>query len=232
MTSNRTGSGPARLLVPAYAHPNVAPGMWDALADPSAPSRLVVMNVADGPGDGSDHFFGSAAVRLRAANATLIGYLDTQYGYRPFARLVADAEQHLRFFDVEGFFLDQTSADGQLLPHYRRLAVALRSLGARVLVLNPGVHPDPGYAEVTDVLVTHEGPWDVYRDLESPSWVRDFPAERFAHLVHSVPPGDAGSCAALVAARHVGTWCATEGTAPNPWDRLPFGFGVDRRVDR
>ncbi|MEV7174968.1 spherulation-specific family 4 protein, partial [Streptomyces sp. NPDC093224] len=131
------------------------------------------------------------------------------------------------WYATDGAFLDQASADPELLPHYGRLAVAARAAGARTLVLNHGVHPHPGYARLADLLVTFEGPWDAYREAESvPSWTADHPARRFCHLVYAVPPGALAARLAgeLAAERGAGVHCAVPGTGPHPWGTLPYAL--------
>ncbi|MYS09955.1 hypothetical protein GTW71_26785, partial [Streptomyces sp. SID6041] len=171
------------LLVPFYEHPADRPEAWSALVD-AAPSLYgVVVNPASGAGEARDPAFAAAADRLRAAGVRLLGYADTDYGRRPHADVVTDLLRHRDWYGTDGAFLDQVSTAPGALAHYRRVAVAARSAGAVTLVLNHGAHPDPGYAEFADLLVTFEGPWDTYRTLELPV------APHYCHLVYAAPPG-------------------------------------------
>lgn len=216
------------LLVPLYVHPGADPATWEAVAANAASVAWVVFNPASGPGSAPQPEFVEAAAVLREAGVPLLGYVDTDYGRRGHHEVVADIERHQEWYRVEGVFLDQAAAAPGLLAHYRRLVVAARSLEARQVVLNPGTHPDPGYAEFADVVVTFEGDADSHRRLVTPGWTAGFPARRFAHLVHGAAPED---CAGIrkSARRYRAGYCyATPGSGDNPWsvvmpELLPTG---------
>ena len=53
MTQDRQAAVP-RLVVPAYFHPAVRPGDWEWLAEHADQVRLVILNVANGPGTRPD----------------------------------------------------------------------------------------------------------------------------------------------------------------------------------
>jgi hypothetical protein len=200
------------LLVPFYEHPADRPDAWDAVV--AAASRLfgVVLNPADGPGTAPDPAFAAVAGRLRRAGVRVLGYTDTDYGRRPHADVVRDLLRHRDWYGADGAFLDQVCSGAGTLAHYRRLVTEARSAGAATVALNHGVHPDPGYAEFADLLVTFEGPWDAYRAAGIPSWTAAHPPERFCHLVYAAPPG-----ARAGAAVH----CVVPGTGAHPWGTLP-----------
>jgi hypothetical protein len=207
------------LLVPYYEHPAERPDAWEALL--AAAPRLygVVLNPAGGPGAAPDQAFAVVAGRLRAAGVRVLGYADTDYGRRPHATVVRDLLCHRDWYGADGAFLDQVSAGPDVLPYYRRLGVAARAAGARTLVLNHGVHPDPAFAELADVLVTFEGPWDAYRTLAVPLWTAAHPRERFCHLVYAAPPD-----ALATAAVH----CVVPGAGAHPWATLPHALEPTR----
>ncbi|MFI9202441.1 spherulation-specific family 4 protein [Streptomyces sp. NPDC053048] len=225
MTDHRAGQAPPgdgeRLLVPLYAHPATHPEEWDALLRAAPRLHAVVLNVADGPGGRPDPDFRAAAGRLRGAGVRLLGYVDTDYGRRRAGAVVADVRRHRRWYDVDGVFLDQVPAHAALLPRYRRLVLTARVLGAREAVLNPGTHPDPGYAALADLLVTFEGTWEDYQRARVPDWTADHPPGRFCHLVHGVPEDRAAVVARTAARRGAGVHCAVPGTGANPWRTAP-----------
>ncbi|MBT2386044.1 spherulation-specific family 4 protein [Streptomyces sp. ISL-11] len=220
-----TAAPRARLLVPLYVHPAADPAAWTALEEAAAGLHGVVLNIADGPGRVPDAAFGQAAARLRTAGVPLLGYVDTGYGHRPAREIVGDIRRHRRWYDVDGVFLDQVPAQAAALPHYRRLVLLARALGARTAVLNPGTHPDPGYARVADLLVTFEGPWETYRRAGVPAWTADHPPGRFCHLVYGVPPGHADDVARTADGRGAAVHCAVPGVGDNPWSGAPWAAG-------
>ncbi|MCM1968983.1 MULTISPECIES: spherulation-specific family 4 protein [unclassified Streptomyces] len=215
------------LLVPLYEHPADRPEYWERLIRSAGRLHSVVLNPASGPGEAPDERFAAVAERLRGAGVPVLGYADTDYGRRPHAAVVQDLLRHRDWYAADGTFLDQAAAGPEFLPHYRRLVVAARAAGARTVVLNHGVHPHPGYAELADLLVTFEGPWDAYRDAAAvPPWTADHPAHRFCHLVYAVPPGAPAAELAerLAAQRGAGVHCAVPGTGAHPWGTLPYAL--------
>lgn len=212
---------PGSLLVPLYVHPLVDPAAWRALEGAAPLLYGVVLNTADGPGSRPDPVFTAAAHRLRAAGVRLLGYVDTRYAERPRPAVLRDLRRHRAWYGTDGVFFDRAASDPGRLPYYRWLARAARWSGAPTVVLNPGVHPDPGYAGVADLLVTFEGSWADYRGAEVPAWTARHPAELFCHLVYDVPGGLGERVARTAAARGAAVHCAVPGGPPNPWRAAP-----------
>ncbi|WP_455361715.1 spherulation-specific family 4 protein [Streptomyces sp. SYSU K21746] len=210
------------LLVPLYEHPADRPEAWEAVIRSAARLFGVVLNPASGPGTAPDPAFAAVARRLRSAGVRLLGYADTDYARRPHPAVVQDLVRHRDWYGTDGVFLDQVSAEPELLPHYGRLTVAARAAGAATVVLNHGVHPHPGYLDLADVLVTFEGPWDAYEPDVVPQWTAAHPPERFCHLVYAVPPG--APAAALAADRGAAVHCAVPGGGAHPWGTLPYAL--------
>ncbi|MER5884995.1 spherulation-specific family 4 protein [Streptomyces sp. NPDC001941] len=216
------GHGLAMMLVPMYVHPAADPGAWRALA--AAADRLygVVLNVADGPGGSPDPAFASAARDLRAAGVAVLGYADLDYGRRPQREVLDDLDRHRAWYDVDGFLFDQAPDQAAWLRACKRLVKAARARGGRTVVLNPGVHPAPGYASVADLVITFEGDWEAYcRAPAAPAWTSGHPAERFCHLVHGVPPGLCSVAGRTARLRGAAVHCAVTGHGRNPWSVLP-----------
>jgi hypothetical protein len=216
-----------RLLVPAYFHPAVAPGDWAELARQAGQIRLVILNPASGPGDGPDPEHLRALEPLRDAGVTVAGYVDTNYGQRPRRAALADISRYREWYDVSGVLFDRVSAGLDDLRHYALLARRARKLGARTVAFNHGVHPHPGYAQHADVLGTFEGPWSVYLEQAMPQWTRDWPPDRFYHVVYSVPRPQLANALLLAARRRAGCIYVTDRTGGNPYDRLPAAMRHD-----
>ncbi|GGM56148.1 hypothetical protein GCM10012275_29070 [Longimycelium tulufanense] len=208
-------------VVPAYFHPLTAPADWRRLAAAGDRLRLVVLNIADGPGERRDPEFAGVVEPLLAAGVRVAGYVDTDYGRRPWDACLRDVERYRDWYGVRRAFLDQVAAERAWLPYYARLGAAMRRAGATETTLNPGVYPYPGYMELADLLVTFEGPWPAYRCLTVPFWVRRHPAHRFCHLVYAVPPLRRWLVARLAAHYHAGVVTITELGGANPWQGLP-----------
>ncbi|GGO50028.1 hypothetical protein GCM10012287_28770 [Streptomyces daqingensis] len=92
------------------------------------------------------------------------------------------------------------------------------------LVFGHGSHPHPGYADLADQLVTFCGGWPDYRWSQAPEWTASLPAERFCHLVHSVPRTHIEEALRIARWQGAGTVYFTDRCARggrNPWEALP-----------
>ncbi|MEU9289901.1 spherulation-specific family 4 protein [Streptomyces sp. NPDC048275] len=214
------------LLIPLYVHPGEDPGAWHRLIAAADRTYAVVINPANGPGPGPDPAFTAAAGALRAAGARLLGYVDTDYGARDPDEVAADVVRHREWYAAHGCFLDRVSPDPAALPACRRLVGAVRRLGAAPVVLNPGVHPAPGYARLADLVVTFEGHWSTYVSAFSrPAWTMRHPPERFCHLVYGVPGALVPLAVRTARDRGAAVAGPVTGELPNPWSRLTPALG-------
>ncbi|MFI9648354.1 spherulation-specific family 4 protein [Streptomyces sp. NPDC052040] len=218
------------LLVPLYVHPAEDPGAWHRLITAASRTYAVVLNPANGPGTDPDRAFASVADALRGSGARLLGYVDTDYGKRDRAEIAEDLRRHQRWYAADGCFLDRVTASPAGLPGCRRTVRSLRRLGATTVVLNPGVHPSPGYARLADLTVTFEGHWSTYVSAFSrPRWTARQPPERFCHLVYGVPEALVPLAVRTAHERGAAVSGPVTGEPPNPWAELtPALTGTER----
>jgi hypothetical protein len=212
---------PQRLVVPAYFHPALRPDLWESLAEHAPQVRLVILNLADGPGRRPDTAFDPALDRLRGAGVAVAGYVDTNYGGRPVPEALADLGRYLEWYGVSGVCFDRAAAGAEHLGHYAALASGAREMGAAVVLFNHGTHPVEAYAEHADLLGTFEGPWHAYRRLDVPRWTRSRSADMFCHVVYSVPREHFDDAYLLAVRRRAASVYITDHGGGNPYDRLP-----------
>ncbi|MEU8353574.1 spherulation-specific family 4 protein [Streptomyces sp. NPDC048845] len=209
--------------VPGCAHPLLAPLEWAGLGRPGVPLHWAVLDVAHGPGVRPDPHCLEAAGRLRNGGVRVLGHLDMCFGARHPADIAADARRYVEWYLVDGFLLHRCPSGRAGLDRTRRTVAGLRALrdGGHV-VLGHGRHPDPGYAETADQLVTFAGPWSEYRWSQAPEWTAEHPAERFCHLVHGVPRGHLEEALRTARWQGAATVWFTDRTGPDdPWATLP-----------
>ncbi|MEU3914608.1 spherulation-specific family 4 protein [Streptomyces sp. NPDC029721] len=218
------------LLVPLYVHPAEDPGAWHRLITGAAATYGVVLNPADGPGERPDPAFAAAAAALRTAGARLLGYVDTLYGARGQVEVVHEMCRYQEWYAVDGCFLDRVAPTREELPGARRMIRSLRRLGARPVVLNPGVHPDAGYVRLGDLTVTFEGHWLTYvSSFTRPPWTVRHAPERFCHLVYGVPEALVPLAVRTAHERGAAVCGPVTGELPNPWKQpTPALTGMER----
>jgi hypothetical protein len=214
-----------RFVIPAYFHPADDPEAWNALTALGPNLAFAILNPASGPGPAVDDRYLDPIAAIRAAGGDVVGYVDTGYGRRPGSAVLRDLAAYRAWYGLRGGFLDQVPTGREHLAHYRRLITAARRIGMDLIALNPGVTPDPEYADLADMVITFEGPWVAYGDHVVADWTRRHPPERFCHLVHSTPLDQLASVTDHVRERHAGAVYATELTGANPWGSLSAQFG-------
>lgn len=214
-----------RLVVPAYFHPAVHPDQWEWLAQHASEVRLVILNVASGPGTGPDPVFSAMVERLHEAGVRIAGYVDTNYGHRPPAQVIPELGCYLDWYGVEGVCYDRVAVTAGQLGHYAALAARARAMGVESVFFNHGAYPLEPYAEHADLLGTFEGPWPAYQRLAVPRWTAAWEASKFYHVVYAVPPERSDDALLLASRRHVGSVYITDRSGPNPYDELPVSVG-------
>jgi len=215
-----------RLVVPAYFHPGVRPQDWAVLAERAAEIRLVILNLANGPGERPDVLHLEVVERLRAAGVAIAGYVDTNYGRRQGYGPASEIGRYLDWYQVTAVCFDRAAATAEHVGHYATLAQRTRAMGVQYILFNHGAHPVPAYADHADLLGTFEGPWRTYLDIAVPRWTRSVPSERFYHVVHSVPRHHFVDAYLLARRRRASSAYVTERTGGNPYDRLPADWAA------
>jgi Spherulation-specific family 4 len=212
-----------RLVVPAYFRPDTKPADWEVLAQHGPQVRLVILNIANGPGAGPDAAYVHALDRLRQAGVAIAGYVDTNYGQRQPRDALTDLESFLKWYNVAGVCFDRVSITAEHLGYYAGLSRDARYLGARLVMFNHGAHPLEAYAEHANLLGTFEGPWRSYLQLAVPRWTRSRPADKFYHVVYAVPRENYDHAFLLAMRRRAGSVYITDRAGANPYDCLPAG---------
>lgn len=210
-----------QLVVPAYFRPLARPRQWQWLAEHAALIRLVILNVANGPGTEPLDDFRAAVDLLHEAGVCVVGYVDTAYARRDTQAVLAETGRFQDWYGVQGVCLDQVATSAEDLGHYAEMAARVRAMGAQVVFFNHGAHPEPGYASHADLIGTFEGTWEAYQRLRVPSWTRRWPPSKWHHVVHSVPAELIPDAWRLAARRKAGAIYITERSGPNPYDGLP-----------
>jgi len=206
-------------LVPSYISPADTLA-WNRLVTSTQPGGMVTINPASGPGTASDPAYAAAVARARAAGLTVIGYAHTSYGTRPASDVKAEIARYRKWYGVTSIFFDEAATSRDALSYYQTLARQVHANGGLV-VLNPGVTPDQGYADLADVVVTFEGDSAAYAAAPAPpAWTASYPASRFGQLVYASAAADLNGVLSRAAARHASRLYVTDDVLDNPWDTL------------
>jgi tRNA A-37 threonylcarbamoyl transferase component Bud32 len=215
-----------RLLVPAYFYPGGAwLRHWEKLFLSAASVDIVaIVNPASGPGDKRDPNYSDVIRRARGVDLTLIGYVSTARGERPWADVRAEVDRWFEFYpEVQGIFFDQQASGPEKVGYYVRATEYVRGKRPGSLVVaNPGMNCSREYLvrAAADVFCVGEHDQDVSIGL--PKWVEEATPDRCAVLVHHVErPEQMRQILRALVEKRIGYVYVTDGRLPNPWDRLP-----------
>jgi hypothetical protein len=200
------------------AHPLMAPYVWDAVTEYGGayPDALVVVvNVANGPGNGRDPAHTAATTRLSEAGVRLLGYVDLHVATRPPAEILADVDRWAGY-PVHGVFLDRAPASPFSIGPAAVAIGAARRAGLHDVMLNPGVPPDRSYRDLGAAICVFDGPWQRYR-----SWDGAGAEPGDGHLIHSVPHDELDDAWLLQASRSAGFGMVTDCVPARAYTHLP-----------
>jgi hypothetical protein len=228
---------PPSALVPAYFYP-AGPGLeaWRQLAENARTKNIeVILNPDSGPGKKPDPAYVKVASDLRKARGKILGYVPTNYAKRDIAALEQGVRAYASFYEVDGIFLDEMSGAKDFVPYYLKVRAMIKRVNAGIRIVgNPG-QPwvDEGYMKAVDCLITFEGSaakLDEYDPNRVSPWMKNYPATRFAIVVHTVPSREGMKKALRKAAETRAGWVfITNREMPNPYDALPAYWAEETR---
>lgn len=216
------------LLVPAYIYPSGSGAtQWNTLANTarSVPT-IVILNPNSGPDTTQDPNYVAAVAKVHAAGGKVIGYVSTSYAKRALSAVVQDIHTYLALYQVDGFFIDEMTADSVTahVQFYQSVYNYIKGLSpAYTVVGNPGTNVPEIYASlpVADHIVTFEDSAHHYTKYAPLAWQANYPASRFAHIVYAASATQMQTFMRGASAKDVGSVYFTSKTLPNPYGALP-----------
>lgn len=222
----------AAILVPAYFYPSSDPNQsyWDEMttAAQSGAKITAIMNPNSGPGLAVNSDYINAVNAFRAVGGQVIGYVSTNYGNRNQADVLSDIAQYASTYTIDGIFLDEMSNQADKLVFYQTLKSSIDSINPTYQVFgNAGTNTLEAYMATADVIVTFENRTG-YETYTPDTWVTNYSADRFAHLMYDVATeAQMLLYLDLAKSRNVGYVYVTDdnlinpNSLNNPWDTLP-----------
>jgi hypothetical protein len=218
------------LLIPLYNYPNWYDPkryMWGNVA---AAARRVsitaIVNLNNGPeGCLRNGDYQRGVAELRAAGVAILGYVFTGYGDRPADAIKGDIDLWAQCYQLDGIFLDEAAHTSDKLNYYADLYAYMKQhLGLKMVVLNAGVSVDEDYVRrpVADTIVVFDNQSSKLPGYSPAAYTRNYPASRFAMVVHTVPDVATMRADLLRAvARRIHYVYLTNRGLPNPWESPP-----------
>ena len=216
------------ILVPAYFYPSGnRRADWTRLAEAARSIPLeVVLNPDSGPGPRKDPNYVSVLEGLRRSGARILAYVDSDYGRRPLSAIEKDVRTYPRYYEIDGYFIDQMANKPEFVDHFRAVRRLIREIDPRLKVVgNPGTYTLPEYLDTADTLVTFEGSvrdFAGYDPRAAMPWTAGHPPHRFAAIVYDVKtPSACRDTLARAIRTGAGSVYVTDQKMPNPYLGLP-----------
>ncbi len=208
LTALTARAGSLGIMVPAYFPPGAK---WEAMNEAASKVPLIaILNPNSGPGAALSTNYVAALAQLHAAGGKAIGYVSSDYTRRPMAKVQADIDQYLSWYNVDGFFIDEMTNDANTnhLDYYSAIYQFIKTKGPHYSVTgNPGANTEESYLAkpTADILMIFESGGAKYANYNPPGWVSKHPAENFAHLPYlSVGTETLTNYVSLAVARNAG----------------------------
>src|SRR5437867_2658429 len=216
----------AGIIVPAYQNPTTGTLWGECVRVSSRVPLVAIMNPANGPGSEVDPLYVSASGSVRSAGGRVIGYVYTSSATIPLDSVLTKVDRYREWYALDGIFLDgmANDPDPAHVAWYAALRDSIRAREPAWLVVGaPGMNTLPEYLAGADILCIFESNGQSYFDWEPDTWVRDYPASRFLHLVHTLSSADSMRQAVARARSRGADWVyVTHDGLPNPWDETPI----------
>lgn len=216
------------LLVPAYFYP-VGSGQthWNNLINAAKSSKVnVVINVNSGPGTNLDSNYLNTLSSLHTAGGKAFGYISTNYSKRAASDVKTDIDNWLKFYTIEGFFVDEMDNKAASLTYYQDIYSYIKNKNAALKVVgNPGTATLEAYLsqQAADIIVSFESPYSDYTKGQTPAaWASAYSSLQFAHMVYGVSSvTDMQAIINAMPSNHIGMIYVSDDTLSKPYDTLP-----------
>jgi hypothetical protein len=218
------------LALPAFFPPQ----FWNRIPVNGHYPAVIVLDPDNGPGTKYIPQIRAAVRHVRREGSRVLGYIDTAYSRRSLTLVEKAVHDYRQWYGINGMFLDQTPNHGTAqIGYYRALDRYIRSIIPHPSIwINPGVYPDPAYLSVANVIMTFEGPYYAYKEIQTPAWAHQYPSDRFASDVFDTSRQNLARAMGLSRSRNTGYIFFTNETVPDPYTDVPSYWRHEVRVVR
>jgi Spherulation-specific family 4 len=241
IVSNSERHSKLQILLPLYIYPNWYDKknyIWQqAIAAAKQVPIVAIINPNNGPDRAPPNTDYQQGIRdLHQAGIKAIGYVPTNYAKRDLQAVKADIDLYIKYFDIEGIFIDEATSKPDKVGYYQQIYQYVKSHStpdsyhqpSYLTIINPGVTVDEGYLSqaVADTIVVFENNRQSWTKYRPPTYFKKYAAQHFAALIHTTANKKLmKSTLDRVAKSQFGyvyiTNDSTETADRNPWDTLP-----------
>lgn len=233
-TERSSAATQLEILLPLYAYPNhyePEAYVWKRVVSAQAHVPITaIINPNNGPDNAPpNRDYVKGLNDLRTAKVKLLGYVHTNYGTRSLDAIKTDIDWYAQYYNLNGIFLDEGASQAEYVDFYAKIYTYIKQkTGLTQVVLNQGTHGDEGYLSrpAADTIVLFENYSAQWSQYTPRSYVAEYPADRFAALIHSTPDIETLQKTIDRARDRNVKYLYVTNRSPdigsrNPWDNLP-----------
>jgi hypothetical protein len=220
--------GKVKTALPLYIYPSTGEKNWQTAIDATKQVDFIIANVSNGPSTEIKTNWTAMIKKSVNAGVKVYGYVHTDYGKREGKVVDEEIALWIKFYpQISGIFFDETAADISKVPYYKARYDYVKSISQKLqVVINPGTNTDEAYMKVSDVNVIFESGYKSWLTKKIPSWVSNYPKERFYAIVYDVPTEtNMKEVVATAKARNFGSIFVTSASGPSA--ALPSYFWTE-----
>ncbi len=223
-----------KILLPLYSYPNWYDRdkyLWKQVVAAAKKVTIVaIINPNNGPDSTPPNTDYQQGIKdLNRAGIKMVGYVPSNYANRDLQAVKADVDLYVKYFQVDGIFVDEMSSDREKADYYQQLYRYIKAKSPQYLtIVNPGTVIDEAWIDrpVADLTVLLENNLQAWENYRPPAYVKKYSPQHFAALIHTTP--NRKSMKNILDRSRKDrfgyiyiTNDSTNSTNQNPWDTLP-----------
>ena len=242
ITSKTDRHSKLKILLPLYIYPNWYDKnnyIWkQVIAAAKKVSIVAIINPNNGPDMAPPNADYQQGIKdLHQAGIEVIGYVPSNYAKRGLPAIKADIDLYVRYFNVEGIFIDEAANTPEQLNYYHQIYRYIKSRSPSsnskhypgyTVTINPGTAIDESYLSqpVADTVVLFENKQKNWKNYRPPAYISRYSSQHFATLIHTTADRKLMKNSLDRAAKSGFGYVyitndSTDTANHNPWDTLP-----------
>jgi hypothetical protein len=223
-----------QILLPLYIYPNWYDKdryIWKQVIIAAKKVQIVaIINPNSGPNHQPPNSDYQQGIKdLHQAGIKIIGYVPSKYTKRDLQSVKFDIDLYLKYFKIDGIFIDEVASTQDKLNYYQQLYQYIKSSSTNYSVMiNPGVSVAESYIseQAADTVVIFENHHKVWSNYHPPIYTKKYSPRHFAALVHTAANRKLMKSTLDRATKYKFGYIyvtndSTDTANHNPWDSLP-----------
>ena len=191
----RRNNSQLQILLPLYIYPNWYDRdkyLWkQVIAAAKKVAIVAIINPNNGPDRAPPNTDYQQGIKdLHQAGIQMVGYVPSDYANRDLQAVKADIDLYIKYFHIDGIFIDEMSSDRDRIDYYHQLYRYIKARSPQYLtIVNPGTIVDEAYISqpVADLIVLLENDRQSWEKYHPPVYIKKYSPQHFAALIHSAP---------------------------------------------